>query len=80
MKKPKDIKEPDLINHPTHYQSTNGLEVIDVIEEFKLSFYTGNVIKYILRIGKKDKDLINLKKARWYLNRYIQSLEPTPEE
>lgn len=63
-----DTKE--MVNHPDHYQG-NGIEVIDVIEAFDLGFCLGNTIKYILRCGKKDAALQELKKARWYLDREI---------
>ena len=70
----------DMVNHPPHYQSSSGLEVIDVIEAFTENLSgaeatnTGNVIKYICRW--KDKNgLEDLKKARWYLNRLIQTVE-----
>lgn len=61
----------DNINHPKHYKS-NGMEVIDVIEAFDLGFHLGNSIKYILRAGKKTKDCDeDIKKAIWYLKRYL---------
>ena len=66
----------DPVNHPSHY--TDGkIEVIDFIEDKNLSFHLGNVVKYIARAGKKDttKTIEDLKKARWYLDRYIQKLE-----
>lgn len=67
---------PDPINHPSHY--TDGkIEVIDFIEDKNLNYLRGNVIKYVSRAGKKDKskELEDLKKAAWYLNREIQKLE-----
>lgn len=60
----------DSVNHPAHYQS-NGMEAIDVIEAFGLTFNLGNVIKYILRAGKKDDAKQDLSKALWYLKREI---------
>lgn len=80
-----DEKNPvDMVNHPPHYQSSSGLEVIDVIEAFTENLKgaeatnTGNVIKYICRW--KDKNgLEDLKKARWYLNRLIQTVEKKEE-
>lgn len=66
----------DIINHPSHY--TDGkIEVIDFIEDKKLGFHLGNSIKYIARSGKKDpnKTIEDLKKAQWYLSRYIKKLE-----
>lgn len=66
----------DMVNHPPHYKA-NGLEAIDVIEAFKLTFKLGNAVKYILRAGKKgrNKTIEDLKKAQWYLNREISKLE-----
>ena len=62
----------DTINHPPHYTS-GKIEVIDFIEDQKLNYHLGNVIKYICRAGKKDpeKEIEDLKKAEWYLVRYI---------
>ncbi len=62
----------DLINQPPHYQSPGGIETIDVIEEFELGFHLGNVVKYVLRAGKKDDRIADLQKARWYLTRMIE--------
>lgn len=62
------------INHPSHYQG-NGLEVIQVIEAFSLGFNKGNSIKYILRSGKKEDHVADLRKAIWYLEREIENLE-----
>lgn len=68
----------EAIHHPEHYGGKdNPFEAIKIIEHFKLGFCLGNVIKYILRAGKKDpnKWIEDLKKARWYLDREIQYLE-----
>ena len=62
-----------MVNHPKHYQSKSGIEVIDVIEAFDLGFNLGNVIKYICRCGKKDLDVQELEKAKWYLEREINN-------
>ncbi len=61
---------------PSYYQvNPNGCQVIDISET--LNFCRGNVIKYVARAGKKDKtkELEDLKKAQWYLNREIERLE-----
>ena len=68
------VKE-DTVNHPTHY--TDGkIEVIDFIEDKQLNFHRGNAVKYIARAGKKDKskEIEDLQKAVWYLNREISRL------
>jgi hypothetical protein len=63
----------ETVNHPTHYQSSGGIESIDVIESFGLSFHLGNAVKYILRAGQKSEDPTeDLKKATWYLARHLQ--------
>lgn len=66
----------DNVNHPSHY--TDGkIEVIDFIEDKGLNFHRGNAVKYIARAGKKDpnKEIEDLQKAAWYLNREIMRLE-----
>lgn len=68
--------ESDPVNRPAHY--TDGkIEVIDFIEDKKLGFCLGNAIKYISRAGKKDptKEVEDLKKAKWYIERRIKELE-----
>ena len=65
--------EHDAVNHPSHY--TRGkIEVIDFIEDQQLPYHLGNVIKYIARAGYKGDKLEDLKKARWYLDRYINGV------
>lgn len=67
------------VNHPKHYQfgKNNEYEAIKVIEAWNLDFHLGNTIKYISRAGKKetDKELQDLKKALWYLERKINNIE-----
>jgi hypothetical protein len=69
----------EMVNHPDHYQfgKENTYEVIKVIEALEMDFHLGNTFKYIARAGKKgtDKEIQDLKKALWYLDRKIQLLE-----
>ena len=61
----------DLVNHPAHYEEQSiKLEPIDFCE--RLPFCEGNAIKYCFRAGHKDgaSELLDLKKAQWYLNRF----------
>lgn len=73
------------VNHPKHYQSETGMEVIDVIEAFTFDLKgivatdTGNILKYICRFGKKN-GLEDLRKARWYLNHLIKHIETLEKE
>ncbi len=68
------INQCDDINHPSHYTQGN-IEVIDYIEDKKLGYRLGNVVKYVSRAGHKDDAIKDLKKARWYLNREIAKRE-----
>jgi hypothetical protein len=66
----------DTVNHPSHY--TDGkIEVIEFIEDKNLNFHRGNAVKYIARAGKKNpaKEVEDLQKAVWYINREIQRLK-----
>ena len=63
----------DLVNSPPHYQG-NKFEVIDIIDDFGLSFNTGNAIKYILRADKKGNQKQDLLKAIWYLEHELNKL------
>lgn len=68
--------EHDSVSHPSHYCDGN-IEVIDYIEDKKFGYHLGNAIKYISRAGKKDpsKETEDLRKAVWYIERYIELKE-----
>ena len=66
------------VNHPIHYGGENNIyEAIKVIDAWELGFSLGNTVKYISRAGKKgkDKELEDLRKALWYLQHHIETLE-----
>lgn len=69
-----------MVNHPSHYQSESGLEVIDVIRAFTSDMNgmeavdTANVIKYICR-WKHKNGLQDLEKAAWYLEDLIKYIK-----
>jgi len=70
----------ELVNHPDHYGGKeNPYEVIKIAEATGLDkdAYLFNVLKYIVRSGKKDDNppLQDLKKALFYLDRRIKVLE-----
>lgn len=71
----------DNVNHPEHYtKHPSGVECIDITEHY--CFTIGNAIKYLWRAGlkqdlgisAKDKEIEDLKKAIWYINRRIKQL------
>ena len=70
----------EMVNHPKHYGGKENIyEVVKVCEAWGLDkdAYIFNVVKYVARAGKKDsdKELQDMKKALWYLNRKIERLE-----
>lgn len=73
------------VNHPNHYQSETGLEVIDVIDAFTdgldgvEAFNTGNIIKYVCR-WKKKNGIEDLEKAKWYLENLIKEVKEKENE
>ena len=70
-----DSKPVDMVEHPPHYTCFK-YETADVLDEwFPFDPHLWQVGKYIARWNKKGSALENLKKARWYLNRRIKSLE-----
>jgi hypothetical protein len=70
----------EAVKNPAYYGGVdNPYEVIKVCEAWNLDkdAYLFNVAKYIARAGKKDpqKELEDLKKAAFYLNRKIENLQ-----
>ena len=62
----------DMVNHPPHYQSDNGIECIDAIrsalgKEGFIAYCRGNAMKYTWR--DKSDNIEDWKKAAWYLNK-----------
>lgn len=68
----------DDINHPTHY-NTGNIETYDYIvdqlspDEY-LGYTKGNILKYVSRERHKG-GLNDLRKAQWYLNKYIERMD-----
>jgi hypothetical protein len=74
------INNPEWVHNPQHYGGAdNPYEVIKVCENWGLDkdAYLFNVVKYVARAGKKDinKEIEDLKKASFYLDRKIKNLE-----
>ncbi len=80
----REIVQNERVEHPSHYtwlRELCGIEVIDITRH--LNFNLGNVIKYVLRSGRKeeqgisvaDKAVEDLKKARFYLDDEIKRRE-----
>ena len=75
------FKTTDSVNSPAHY--TRGrAEAIEVIEDAIQDapspvegMLQANSLKYLLRLWLKDNSVQDARKARWYLNRLIETLE-----
>lgn len=63
----------EMVNHPKHY-NPGKIEVIDAIEDWRLDFNEGNVIKYIVRAKRKNNRKQDLQKALWYIQRMLDNL------
>ena len=75
-------KTNDAIN-PSHYQ-TGKYECIDVMieaigKDAVMGFCVCNAFKYIYRNGRKN-GLEDIKKAQWYINKYIELKEGDKNE
>ena len=64
------------VDHPDYYGGEdNPYEAIKIIEAYDLNFSLGNVIKYVLRAGKKSESAIeDLEKAAHYIQFQIDYL------
>lgn len=70
-------KDKSVISHPERYGGDTTYECIKVLEawlppEQYKGFLRGNALKYLCRVGKKDETAQELKKARFYLDKYIE--------
>ena len=68
----------DMVNHPAHYNSEK-YECIDVMldiqgEKATLNFCLCNAFKYLWRHSNKN-GIEDVKKAKWYLDKYIEIKE-----
>lgn len=68
----------DCVNYPPHYE-TGKFECIEVMEETQgveavKNFCICNAFKYLYRHAHKN-GLEDIKKARWYLDKYIELSE-----
>lgn len=78
-------KDKSVISHPERYGGDTTYECIKVLEawmpaEQYKGFLRGNAIKYLCRVGKKDETVQELKKARFYLDKYIEFEETNGKE
>ena len=77
----KDAMIDEAVRSPKHYKLPGlNIESIDVLrsvltpEEFK-GFCRGNALKYLIRAGKKDSELQDIKKAGVYIGWCIDTIQ-----
>lgn len=74
----------DQVNSPSHYkagqiEAIQGIAASMSSTEFE-GYCKGNILKYLWRYRYKGKPLEDLKKAQWYLQRLIDTLEKDAAE
>lgn len=62
----------DPVSKPSHYCKGRRYEPVKVIEDWGLGFHLGNALKYIARAGRKEDEMEDLRKAIWYIQRYLE--------
>lgn len=70
------MTKKDPVNHPEHYE-TNGIECIDAMvasqgKDAVKEFCVCNAFKYIWRNKHKRSSVEDIKKAIWYLEKFLQ--------
>ena len=68
-------KNFDMVNNPSHY-TDSPIECIDAMEaaygtEAVMWFCICNAFKYQWRFKKKKKEIEDLNKSKWYIDKYI---------
>ncbi len=74
FKRFKLLKYKKMNKVPQHYDNGLKHDLIDVIASYELNFNRGNVLKYVVRAGKKENEIEDLEKALDYLEREINHL------
>lgn len=64
-------KKPDMVKQPPHYARFK-IEPMVAIQDWKLPFALGCVVKYIVRAPHKGNELLDLEKAEEFLRRYVE--------
>lgn len=82
MDKDKQYESDDkMVSHPSHYQSSNGIECIDAIEAATENLIgieavdTGNIIKYAWRWDEKGTPIRDVEKIIWFATHLLNHLK-----
>jgi len=63
------MSQKERVKHPKHYNK--GIEMWDYAHSHNLSFFEGNIVKYVTR-WKHKNGVEDLYKAKEYLNKLIE--------
>tara|TARA_R100000234_G_scaffold39286_2_gene23330 strand:- start:5460 stop:5729 length:270 start_codon:yes stop_codon:yes gene_type:complete len=73
------LQDPDKVQYGGEHYKQMTISPWDVIDSFpleqKVGAYRANAIKYILRMGAKDDQILEVKKAIHYLRKLKKVLE-----
>jgi Protein of unknwon function (DUF3310) len=63
---------------PGYYRGASGMQPFDVIDAFRLDFYEGSVLKYLIR-WKQKNGLEDLEKCAHYIECIRERAQALPE-
>jgi len=76
------MSEKEMVDHPDHYNqgghgNEDNIECIDALAQVLgtdgvAAFCRGNAVKYLWRIGGKENDLRDARKALWYVEKLVE--------
>lgn len=73
--------QDEMVSHPKHYQSSNGVECIDAMEAATenmkgiFAVDTSNIIKYAFRWDKKGSPIQDVEKIIYYATHLLNKLK-----
>lgn len=73
----KSSEKQEQAGERNYYKGKSGQTSMDIIEDFGLDYCLGNIMKYVLRAGKKgDKisDIEDMDKVKWFADRRQRQL------
>ena len=63
-----------------HYEGDGKKDVIDICKDYGLNFNRGNVVKYVIRAGRKEDEIKDLEKAKDYIQRELDYLRSNRDQ
>jgi hypothetical protein len=63
-----------------HYEGDGKKDVIDICKDYDLNFNRGNIVKYVIRAGRKQDEIRDLEKAKDYIQRELDHLRSNRDQ